>query len=440
MGGHYRAVTRDPQSSQWREHNDADVRIISKEEEANIFWYQPNGRAEPSPTSTAYTTGENGPNDTIYTGAYALLYQREDLMNQGSQTIEIPTQIEEAVAMDNAEIEKLRTAFAIYNKMTNFHVTCVGVDTELAPVVQVELPSYLSLRDATSAVYEAVLAATAGNKLLSQLPSSSLCRLRRYERSCHHLGETFGSRDSETLATLSLGIDRTASGTLVRIPEGCSMALEFRKEDESFVEFTGKEMQLKVVRWIINSSGALEEAESHVVVVPGEDESTLEALRSVAILSFAFSGSTDQILFMKDTDRGPIILTGDSKTLRKDLRIFSGAEVYLELLPAGQNRAEIESGDTQSPVHAALVNKKQMIQVFYNVPVPSGVAPAYSLSMEMPCTATLKEFKDKASTILQLTDFHIRRSATGVQMKNEKKTMEELGITTQSIIHLQVTI
>ena len=460
-GGHYRALLRDGLGSSWTEHNDADVRIISKAEESNLFWFHSDGHSEPSPTSTALDTRSgdlqgDAINDSVYEGAYVLMYQREDVLQMAGK-VDIPAAVMDAVAADNAELDRLRMAYSVYNKLTSLHVTVTGVDAELSSAVTVELPADCLLSEATRAVYEAVATSRVqkGPPSLSALPDASLCRIRRFERSCLRFGETFGGKDSESLATLGLGVDLLPSGGTVRVPEGCSVALEFRKPEDSFVEFTGREMQLRLTRWALTPSNTLEEAESSVVIVPGEDGATVAALRAVAASALQFSGGeqgssggvdASRLLLMKDSDRGPVVLSDDSKLLRKDHRVYSGGEVYVEYLPADIVRAEVENGSCSSPVLAALINRKQMIQVFYNVPCAAGIAPEYTRVLDMPWTSSLSDFKEKAARslvseglIAPEAEFHIRRSATGVQIKSEKKTMEDLGITNQSILHLQVT-
>lgn len=451
-GGHYRAMIRDNQSSAWYEHNDADVSKISEEEEARLFWYHSKGMTDPSPSSTAVSSpGDENKHgkarSSLYEAAYVLVYQREDII-EPQDAKSIPASIVSYVEADNEETEKLQKAYDVYNKQTNLHVSVIGAEAELSAITTVELPIEASLTSATESVYSFVAAARASTGA-SGLPDMSLCRLRRYERSCHRLGETFGGRESETLAVLGLGVDPTLSGDFVRVPEGCSVALEFRKAEDTFTEFSGKEMQLRVARWAIDADGNLNEAEACVVVVPGEDDSTVEGLRTVAVSSLSFGGDNadiaDRLVLMRDTDRGPVVLDDDSKSLKKDCRIYSGGEVLVELLPAGKKRSEynVDADEERPPVVAALINRKQMIEVLYNIPVAAGDLPEYNLKMSLSSATTLKEFKEKAmksGALGTVTEFHVRRSATGAQLKNEGKSLDDLGITNQSVIHLQVYV
>lgn len=451
-GGHYRAMIRDSQSSAWFEHNDADVRKLSEEDEARLFWYHSKGMTEPSPISTALSspTDENKlhrSNKSLYEAAYVLVYQREDLLAKSSEAKNVaPASVMSYVEADNEELLKLQRAYDVYNRQTNLHVSVIGADTELSAILTVELPIDVSLASALESVYSYVAQARASTGA-NALPDISMCRLRRYERSCHRLGETFGGKDSESLAVLGLGVDPTLSGDFVRVPEGCSVALEFRGANDVFTEFSGKEMQLRVSRWVLDVDGNLSEAEACVVVVPGEDASTVGDLRASACSSLSFGGDTtdltDRVVIIRDTDRGPVVLANDSKTLKKDCRIFSGGEVLVELLPAGEKRAQPDTDNdaAPSPVVAALINRKQIIEVLYNIPTALGAVPEYNLKMAVSSATTLKEFKDKVvktGNLGSVSEFHVRRSATGAQIKGEGKTLGELGITNQSVIHLQI--
>ncbi len=447
-GGHYRAYVRDIESNNWFEHNDADVRKISDSEKENLFWYQGSN----SPTSTAVSSPtedgkarDGSSNNSIYEAAYVLVYQKEDML-RNNDVSKIPQQVLDYVQADNDELDQLQVAYGVYNRMTNLHVSCIGVDNETSNMVTIELPANMTLSEATAEVYSHVVAARVSSGMPT-LPDVSLCRLRRYERSCHRLGETFGGRESETLGALGLGIDHIPSGLFVRVPEGCSVALEFRKQDETFSEFNGKEMQLRIIRWSLDSNGMLEEAESNISVIPGEDASSVGALRQVAVSSLNFGGDTSNILkriiLMKDSDRGPVLLDDDSKLLKKDYRIFSGAEVFVELLGAELTKSTDADEKIATPVYAALLNRKQMIQILYNVPVAAGTVPEYNLSVQISSACTLKEFKDrviKSGNLGSVSEFHVRRNATGAQIKSEQKSLDELGITNQSIIHLQVKL
>lgn len=445
-GGHYRALIRDNQASPWYEHNDADVQKISDEDEARMFWYHSKGMTEPSPTSTAMPSPTednkgNRANSSLYEAAYVLVYQREDLLSEQSSKSTAPMSVMSYVEADNEEMAKLQRAYDVYNRQTSLHVTIIGADTEQSAIYSVELPIDTSLAEATASVYATVVAARAAAGA-NAIPHVSLSRLRRYERSCHRLGETFGGKESESLAVLNLGVDRTLSGDYIRMSEGCSVALEFRKADETFAEFSGKEMQLRLVRWLLDGEDNLYEAETAVVVVPGEDASTVEGLRTVACSALAFGGESvtaDRVVLMRDTERGPVVLADDIKTLKKECRIYSGGEVLVELLSSGQSRTDSDAAP--SPVLAALINRKQMIEVLYNVPTAPGNVPEYNLKMSVSSAITLKEFKDKVSKSGNLggcTAFHVRRSATGAQIKSEGKSLDDLGITNQSVIHLQV--
>jgi hypothetical protein len=465
-GGHYRAMIRDSQSGAWYEHNDADVRKVSEADEARLFWYRSKGVTEPSPTSTALpsptddtqSSGRDeagrGSNDTLYEGAYVLVYQREDVLAEQAEAkgSALPPPVMAFIEADNEEIGKLQKAYEIYNRQTSLHVTVIGSDSgagELSAVSSVELPADTPLSEALASVYAAVSAAKAAAGA-SALPDLSLGRLRRYERSCHRLGETFGGRDAESLAALSLGMDPLLSGDFVRVPEGCSVALEFRKPDDEFVEFSGKEMQLRIARWTLDASGDLVESEACVAVVPGEDASTVAGLRAAAVSGLSLGGAAGEegvaarVVLMKDSDRGPVVLLDDAKTLKGDCRLYSGGEVLVELLPPGTTRSlpqEEAGGGDVSPVLAALLSRRQSIEVMYNAPAPAGAVPEYRLKMALSSALTLAEFKERvlrAGHWEGVGAFHVRRSATGAQIKSEGKSLDELGITNQSVIHLQV--
>jgi hypothetical protein len=440
-GGHYRALTRElseGNSFVCREHNDANVTVLGPEGQANILWFD---------RSADLSNVGSTSNMLVYEGASVLIYQRDDEIRQAAaQSAFIPRPVMDMVEADNLAYDESVIAAINYNKSTNLHISVVGYDGPQLDLLTIELLSSLTLNEAVAAIYDLVASECAKGDLPA-LPDISLCRVRRYDPSSKVLGETFGGKESETLAALGLGVDFTPPDRLVRVPEGCYVALEFRKPDSIFQEFSGREMQLHVVHWSMDGESIPQPRDSATVLVEGNEKASFGGLIEAIISSNLNLGGNKEELrnrlsVMKDTPKGPVLLSGLDKMLRKDFHLFSGSGIIVEVLSPESNAEQM---DTKGPVFSALSMKRNKITISYNIPCGSNENPEYNLLLQVPSSCLLKDFKAMAANALTDAglwtagaEFFVKRSATGVQIKDEDKSLDELEITDHSIVHFQV--
>ena len=280
-----------------------------------------------------------------------------------------------------------------------------------------------SLADVHKAVFDKF--ASAGFEGASS-SSLAMSRLRRYNAISNRVGETYGGREAGTLEALGLG-------------PTCVMLLERRSDaDAPFVEFNPREMQIRLLLWdqqAFESGTAKPNYQIWSVTVPGEDGATVSGLREAAATAVGIPGQLSRINLIINNPRTLVELTtaDNDKLLKRNFDLWPGDEVVVELQPE-------ESIGGASQAFAELKKKRKTIRVLYNDPSGTGAEPSYTLSVETTTDKTLGEIKAifAAALGVAVEAFHMRRSAMAPQLKDESKTLEELGIVDQSIFHLQV--
>jgi hypothetical protein len=183
--------------------------------------------------------------------------------------------------------------------------------------------------------------------------------------------------------------------------------------------------------------------------VEGNEKATVGGLIDAIIASNLNLGGSKEDLrnrlsVMKDLPKGPVLLSGSDKLLRKDFHLFSGSGIIVEVLSPDSNSEQV---DMKGPVFSALSMKRNKITISYNIPCGTTENPEYNMLLQVPSSCLLKDFKAMAASALvgaglwsADADFFVKRSATGVQIKDEDKSLDELEITDHSIVHFQVFI
>ena len=361
-----------------------------------------------------------------------LVYERAD-----SDTAQpsVPAQLSNTIVTENEELKLLRKLLRVQRQLVeltvHFQLQAHGGNSLAADVSEgQEISADETISKCVLHVLGSTTLGEARTLAFAELErlgkvgageSIELCRLRRYNAVNNRVGETYGGRESQTMTELGLS------------PTAC-MLLERRKDsDPAFVEFNPREMQLRLAVWDAASNSL--DANRKVVVVPGEESATVESLRAAAIA--ACEVTSRRIALILNNDTTVVELVEEAKQLKRDYGLYPGDEVIVDVLPEGS------AADFVSLALTELRNRKKTIQVFYNDPkADASSQPNYDRFVELSLDSTLKEAKVKMSGALGLDveSFHTRRNAAAPQLKDETKTMNDLGIVDQSILHLQVII
>jgi hypothetical protein len=389
----------------------------------------------------------------LYESAYMLVYER---VSDVSPSPVVPANLASAIEAENATLQSLRRLYNVQKQLVELtvyfqmqHRSSTGyVDAAADPdaletAVVDDTNKKCTLHLLSSATLrEALLQATgefrrtpAGDLFeCSDADLGSCVRLRRYNASNNRLGETFGGRDSATLQELGLA-------------PAATLLLERRNatSDAPFVEFNPREMQVRLSLWTEGASADKTSSgnsnSSVVVVVAGEEAATVGSLRQQAGVAWGLDAEAakKRCVLIRNTDASVVELNDDSKQLKKDHGIYPGDEVIVDVLPADA------AADAVSKALVELRNRKKSVQIFYNNPTDNDVAasscPAYVSTVEVSLDSTLVEIKQKIAAALGLStdSFHTKRNAAAPQLKDESKTLSELGFVDQSILHLTVT-
>lgn len=424
--GHYRAYARRG-DGKWVDYNDSEVTLLEDCDVKSLFWY------------SRRNDQENGLfiQDMVYENAYVLIYRRSDVPIPTE--IDIPEVIRQEIEASNEKFGQLRDAYQVHQKMVELQV--FFSDSSKGSLTEVMLQN-TTLKEATETLYH--LSAAAGLIDGSSIPIER-CRLRRFNPESKHAGETYGGREGGTL--IALGIHPVAS-----------LILETRVEGEVFIEFNPREMGLRLLVWdgktdgasVGDNTGNRISGSCSSVIVPGEEQATVGALRKEA--AAATGVPTSQILLIRADHKITNLLDDDSRILRRDCGLWPGEEVVVEVIPNGSDPASYVSGALQ-----LLRSGVRNIRLNFNNPnvkadgtgSPKGVnetedllrnSDPYKLKLDTSLDATLGAVKDAVALRISLSkdSFHLRRQATGAQLKDESKTLGDLEFTPDSILHVQL--
>lgn len=320
-----------------------------------------------------------------------------------------------------------------------------GVDDEAAQVASDNSRKqafYFLASTSLEDVHKAVFAAYASSGLDGYTDASlALSRLRRYNAISNRVGETYGGREGSSLEALGLG----PTAVLLLDRRGTS--------DAPFVEFNPREMQIRLLVWDPQSQTQADTANkfslSVSVSVPGEDSASVGGLREVAATAVGLPGQLERIALILNSSRtlAEMPVKDNTKLLKKDFDLWPGDEVVVDILPDGVD------ADFISPALTSLRKKRKTIRVLFNHPMAGGnISPSsvvavgesvisYTLSVETMLDLPLSAVKASiaASLGIETDSFHVKRNVSAPQLKDETKTLEDLGFVDESILHLQVT-
>lgn len=258
-------------------------------------------------------------------------------------------------------------------------------------------------------------------------------RLRRYNFITNRVGETYGGRESMALKDLDFSSHEV-------------LMLEHRLEsDPPFVEFNPKEMQLRLLVWDAVATQGATVAGAKLATIfrtvlataPGEDLARVTDLREEA--AKVLGTSPGQVLLFANSERVLAELNDDQKTLKKDFDVWPGDQIVVEVV-SGAVPAEYAS-----PALAFLRNRRQAIRLFFNHPnmgeeAGDSQSSIYNIALDTSLDRSLDDIKSNIAASLSMSPdrFHLKRNANGTQLKDLSKTLLDLGMVDQSVLHVQL--
>jgi hypothetical protein len=372
--------------------------------------------------------------------AYMLCYER--IHADGSLypvSVQVPEELGNSVGASNEELRILRRILHVHKQMIELNIyyhmkhrggSLLSPGQDDSAIDGANDKCTLFLLSSTT-LEEALTLAHQQFNLVTGGGGSSLdrCRLRRYNPVTNRVGETYGSRENQTLEALGL------------MPSSV-MLLERRSVDDApFIEFNPREMQIKLVIWDSSSTDTAQFV-SVSVIVPGEDLATVAGLRAEAINSTGFDSSKfSQVVMILNNERSLLELSDDSKLLKRDHGICSGDEIVIDFKPVGA------ADPYTSAALTALREKRKTVHLFFNHPQEQAMqdgnpTATYNNSLEVSLDNSLSDIKVRIASQLGISvdDFHFRRNAMAPQLRDEHKSLADLSFVDQSVLHLQVLL
>jgi hypothetical protein len=443
MGGHYKTFVRSLKDGNiWWECNDDNIHRCSEEEMSTLF----------------NSSSSNGTQQQslVMENAYILFYSRvssaENNVFDYNKWIPVTAEVEK----DNESYETLMKISNIQRKIYHFDVQIYRIN-EIQSINSVsypfDFPKQMTLSEVTQKIYERFINE---NVLSAEEYSLANVRLRKFSNTRTSKGETFDNRMNLKLSETNFLLKEL-------------VCFEIRKEnDPVFIEYNPNEMLLSFHLWDATTSSA-SELESFVqseivaskegdasssnnnaskwieITVPGLEKATVQDLFATIREKFGFAEddhSFGVVPFIQNSNIPLLKITEDMKSedLRKKYSIFPGTKMIIE-------KSAESVGEGESKVVNVLKSLRSKLHLFFNNPKLSTAnnesdLPEYNIEIETTSDITLLQLKELIKNKLSLSEgveeFYCKMNKDGNQYKEENKTLEELGITDQSILHVSM--
>jgi hypothetical protein len=427
MGGHYKAYTRAAGSSEdWLECDDASAEKLSAEAVKELF-------STPVATSASEEATEKEENATVVMtrqqvlaeNAYVLVYRK------GGDSLPLPNQalpISEEVVQDNATFDQLLGLAQIRRKILQVTVRArhVAGGNAILATHDFVLSKQSSIQSSTDSIYNQFTGSGALNGGEFSRANSRLCKQLR------GTGETFGDRQSLTLEQAGLN-------------EDCVLYLDVKKDsDPAFSEFSPNDMKVFVKCWDSSREDGgfkavpsqSEEESSKIqdgwveLIVPGQDKATVNALRQIVAEKTQFNTSDCNLISFHASSAVQILEEGNNNELKKVYNLHPGCHIVV--------------APRSSDAYNHLYNMKNRLKIFFNDPRRNTEESVqYDKEVDAAKENTLAQLRVSIATALGYDPadnqaFHLRQGEGLPQYKQLDKTLEVLGLSDRSIIHVQV--
>lgn len=438
MGGHYKTFVRSLKDSNlWWECNDDNIHKCTDEEIATLFLSANNAGSVQQPS--------------IMENAYVLFYSKVG----GDSSSDYYSMIHSLIP-STPEIEKDNESFETLVKLSNIQRKIYHFDVQIYRVNEIsaitptlygfDFPKQSSLQEITTQVYNHL---TSNGVISPEEYSLSNVRIRKFSNTRNSKGETYDSR-------LSLKLSET-NFLLKEL-----ICFEIRKDsDPTFIEYNPNEMLLSFYLWDSTTSTTQEiegfiqtellaskeggtvsvvDAKWIELTVPGLEKATVAQLKTAVREKFGFAADDNSfhvIPFIQNSNIPLTLIEDLSSELRKKYSIFPGSKIFIEKF-AGES--------TESKILTILKSYRSKMHLFFNNPknilANDTDLPEYTYEVETTSDITLLQLKELIKSKLNLSesveDFYLKQNKDGNQYKQENKTLDELGITDQSIIHVNL--
>mmetsp|Transcript_35642 Transcript_35642/g.113983 ORF Transcript_35642/g.113983 Transcript_35642/m.113983 type:complete len:828 (+) Transcript_35642:1059-3542(+) len=436
-GGHYHAYICDLATGQWRDANDSTVSVLEGNDLSALF----------KPTDPTSELIGNPGFTYSSSDAYFLIYRStaEESPLAGEDCVPEPHASE--FLEENKTRQTLQRAYEMHQRMLEIkvfaptsvheslqrHVAAqVGnllqeqVGKALArdpPSITISLPSTRTITRALDQAREGfVREASAGDDLwkwakILDSPSAPRARLRNYEVWRGEVGAPLDASDTSIGQALAL---RTSSLT------SASLLFEVSGPDGTFEPWDEQSASAIVCAWD-PSLGRLSLAPEHLFVVRVPTEESTAGKRSPlvggvrrAVAARLGLGETSAC------EVALVALVGEQagSELSDDTTALSG----YGLSPGSVLCAEMRTAD--APLQSVLLYERiqNTADLAFNHPDRPFDTEEFKLAVSK--TATLSEIKVKMSEVLgvEAQSFHLRRSRKAAQLKDETKTLRQLGL------------
>lgn len=368
-----------------------------------------------------------------------LVYQVDNATTTAEENTDIasaiPPEIAQEVKSANEQLATFRRANEVHKLMTELSCFKITADSgshvkpsniTLTPVT-CHLIGLKTLNDALGMIYDAFVK---NGVINSSEITLSMCRLRRYNPSSRMVGETFTSRETQSLTDLGLS-------------PLSSLALEVLSPGGTFTDFNPKEVEVRLLEWKDNKLPIQDDGHTDVFInVIGEENATVGGLRSRVAEYYAVSDVNRIILARNDVKSSYLELSEDASLLTSGYNVHSGDDVIVCVLPEGQSRFDGKGVEFTKALQA----QKRSITIFYNTPTATneeegfGGGVSYDHSVAVCLDDTLGELKKLISQALKISidSFYLRRNANSPQLKKLNTSLDDIGFVDQGIVHVQV--
>ena len=370
--------------------------------------------------------------------AYMLVYRDRGLPITNPRALTPCEDIEFRIKEENKVLSRLRRLYKVHQNVCEMEVWLGPEGRE--GKLQLVMSKETVLRDAVDMVRQrAVEDKATGVEFANKLRrEENVCRLRRYDALSPLMGETYGERESQSLAQLNLS-------------PSCHLLLEVREEtDAPFAEHD--DWTFKVSRWADGDHG---KQDCRDVVVRNGADATVSSLIRKVLSSLDIGEATPACVLVYSGERGRgcrIIwdsrLSMSEQELGAALLEKSGLErggkiVFEQIQGVGEDnfgaRSDADAdADVDSVTSDALRHFEGLrysATVSFNHPLSPG---SFSNSVEADIRWSLARLKEAMAAILciEAASVHLRRSAKSPQLRDEGKTLEALGISQQGSIFI----
>lgn len=437
-GGHYKAYVRSAEKQKGEEWYDCDDAVVDR--------LNPEAIQELLSTSSGTSNSEvengeeNGGEDDVVRRRQNRLAENAYLLFYSSTN---PTatelSINEEVQNDNILFEHQLALFRTRRLTVSWKVMVRSVSnpsTILHTLEEVVLSRSITIAEATSVLYQLLVQEKVLDGKTYALDQVRLCRASTLGRSQRALAlETYGDRASISLEGAELA------------ESGVSMFVEVRETaDPPFEEVQRQDLRLLLRKWdasrpdggfSVLPGSDQENKEStwawQEIIVPGQAKATVRALRAAAARLFQAEPSDLGLIACEAS--GPLhwledVEDDEERELSKYYNIYPGHHIVVEIAAATAS---------SSLAFQHLHKLKNQVILFFNDP---RLGSKYDHELICVKEQSLREVRELIAGSLGLDQtqmlFHLRRGEGQPQYKEEEKSLEQLGITDRSLVHVQL--